>query len=299
MVIPMDHQVMKANRTTLFFLKLLRSMSYLPFPVLYCLSDCLYIFLYYFFRYRKKVVHENLINAFPEKNDEERRGIEKKFYRHLADLFVESIKMLTISSAEVNKRVIITNPELLTDNLQNGQGVIGVLGHYGNWELNALRFSLLTEQPRFIVYKPLSDTVFDDLLLQMRSRFGATLVPMKSVLRKLLQNRCIPTATVLLADQTPAKSEVQYFTTFLNQPTAVFLGVEKLAKASGNAVLFYDVRQVKRGHYQCTLVPLCSNPCEAPEHHITDTHVQYLDRVIRQEPAYWLWSHRRWKHKPL
>lgn len=273
-------------------------LSCLPFSVLYLLADGIFLLLYYGLKYRRRVVEENLIKSFPQKTTAEIQCIERKFYRHLADLMVESIKMFTISKAEVERRVRINNPQVLQESLESGQSVIGTIGHYGNWELNALRLSLLTSNPRIIVYKPLSNAFFNKAILKMRSRFGATLVSMKSIGRVLAKYRHQPTVTMLVGDQTPAKCEVQYFTRFLQQPTAVFLGVEKLAKATNSKVIFCDVRRLKRGYYECTFVPLFDEPQATAVYEITNAHVHYLEQIIEQQPEYWLWSHRRWKYHP-
>ncbi len=279
-------------------LGLLYLISLLPFWLLYMLSDCFYVLLYYIIKYRRQVVYENLLRAFPEKTEDERRVIEKQYFRHLGDLVVENVKMLTISKKDVLKRVLVPNPELITDIFAGGKSVIGALGHYGNWELNGLRFSLLFKERRIIVYKPLSDKYFDKAFINMRARFGVTLVAMKNTMRTLVKYRNERTVTVMVGDQTPSRSEISYFTEFLNQPTAVFLGVEKLAKLTDSAVVFCDIKRLKRGYYQCTFVPLFTEPKLTAEYEITNAHVQYLEQVIRQEPQYWLWSHRRWKFKP-
>jgi len=282
----------------LFILGILYLISLLPFRVIYLLSDFIYLVLYHVTKYRRKVVDENLLNAFPEKSPAERGTISKRYYHYLSDLMVESVKLLTISRKEVTKRVRVSNEELITESFGRGQSVIGILGHYGNWEMGALRFSQLFRERRIIVYKPLSNKFFDKVCKKLRSRFGATLVDMKSTLRKLISYKNEPTVTVLVGDQTPAKSEIKYFTNFLNQPTAVFLGVERLAKITNSAVVFCDVRRIKRGFYECNFVPLFADAKKTEEHEITDAHVHYLEEVIKEHPEYWLWSHRRWKHKP-
>jgi len=281
-----------------FILGLAYLISLLPFWLIYIIADGIYIILYYITGYRRKVVDENLLHAFPEKSDEERQIISKKYYHYLADLLLESTKLLTISKREVMKRVHVTNPELITDAFNEGKSVIGVLGHYGNWEMGALRFSQLFNERRVIVYKPLSNKFFDNVCIHMRSRFGATLVSMKSTMRRLIEYKNERTVTVLVGDQTPAKPEIQYFTEFLNQPTAVFLGVEKLAKYTNSAVVFCDVRRIKRGYYECSFKSLFTEPKLTANYEITNAHVKYLENVIREEPQYWLWSHRRWKFKP-
>lgn len=272
--------------------------SLLPLWLLYILSDLMYLLVYYVFRYRRKVVDENLLHAFPEKSGKERQVIRKRYFHYLTDLVVETVKLFTISEQEVKKRVLVSNPEIIKDAFSNGKSVIGVLGHYGNWEIGALRFSQLFSERRVIVYKPLSDNFFNNLMKRMRSRFGATLVSMKNTMRKLVEYRNERTVTVLVGDQTPAKAEIQYFTKFMNQPTAVFLGAERLAKLTNSVVVFCDLRIIKRGYYQCSFITLFKEPKLTNEHEITDTHVNYLEQVIRERPEYWLWSHRRWKFKP-
>ena len=278
---------------------LLYLLSLLPYFVLYLIADVLFFFIYYVIHYRRKVVQENLANAFPEKSLTERQAIEKKYFRFLADLIMETIKLTTLSPRETIKRVDVRDEMLLNNAaFKQGKSIIAAVGHYGNWESGCLRMGLVAERPCIIAYKPLSNPVYDKFFLDVRSRFGAILVPMKAAFRKVVEYRKQVTLTVLAGDQTPTRHEASYFTNFLNQPTAVFLGVEKLARATDSLVVFCDVRRVKRGYYSCTFVPLFDNPKLTAEYEITNAHVQYLEKVIREEPEYWLWSHRRWKFKP-
>jgi KDO2-lipid IV(A) lauroyltransferase len=283
------------SHLVLFFLYLL---SLLPFWFLYIISDILFVFIYYIIGYRKNVVQQNLQNAFPEKTAKERHDIQRKYFRYLADLIVETIKMISISPEELSRRVVSTNPEILNDILSSEKSIIAVAGHYCNWEMAALNVTAVTQKKFMIVYKPLSNTIFDEFFIKIRSRFRGIPVAMKMILRKLIELKNESTITVLLGDQTPVKHEATYFITFLNQPTAVFLGPEKMAKLLDSLVVFYDMRRVKRGYYSYTVVPLIQNAKETEPHEITKAHVHYLESVIREEPQYWLWSHRRWKFKP-
>lgn len=275
--------------------------SLLPFWLLYFISDVLYVVLYYLLGYRKAVVRENLANSFPEKTDAERINIEKKYYRYLGDLIVESIKSLSISKKEVMRRMLpatVQTDQLVADFFAQGKSILGVSGHYGNWEWAALSCSMMTDEGRYIVYKPLANKVFDTAFNQSRSRFGAETIAMKDVFRKLIKTRDQRSFTILLSDQTPVQESVQYFTPFLNQPTPVFLGVEKLAKALGSVVVFCDIVCVKRGYYTYNFIPLTTDPKHTAEHEITNMHVTHLEKTIKEIPQYWLWSHRRWKFKP-
>jgi KDO2-lipid IV(A) lauroyltransferase len=283
------------SRLGTFFLYLI---SLLPFWFLYLIADVLFIILYYITGYRRKVVEDNLRNSFPEKSEKERKLIEKKYFRYMADLIVESIKAISISATDAERRMKPTNPELVEHYLNNGKSIICVASHYGNWELGVLSFGLLTEKRRIGIYKPQSNEVFTDFFNNTRSRFGTTMISMKQTLRKLIEYKNEPTITLFGSDQTPVKHEINYFTTFLNQPTAVFLGAEKLSKMANSVVLFHQINFIKRGYYTYTFITLFENPGETKPYEITDAHVKYLEGIIREKPEYWLWSHRRWKFKP-
>lgn len=281
------------SRLGIFFLYLI---SLLPFWILYLISDCLFGVLYYIIGYRRKVVQENLANAFPGKTAEERADIEKRYFKYLADLIVETVKMITISKEEMQRRVVVTNPEVVQRYFDKGKSVTAVAGHYCNWEWAGLEFSIDTRL--FVIYKPLTSKVFDEFFIKVRSRFGGVAVAMKQTLRTMVAHKNEFTVTVFAGDQTPVREQTNYFTDFLNQPTAVFLGIEKIAKLIDSAVIFYDMKRVKRGFYTYTIVPLVENSKDSAPYEITEAHVKYLDSMIKREPQYWLWSHRRWKFKP-
>jgi KDO2-lipid IV(A) lauroyltransferase len=283
------------SRLGTFFLYL---MSLLPFWALYLISDFLFVIIYYITGYRRKVVQENLLNSFPEKSEEERRIIERKYFRYLADLIVESIKMITASKKSIRKRVTATNPELIDQYFAQGRSVMSALGHYGNWEMADLRLSLYVDKTILIVYKPLTNETFDNFFIKMRSRFGANLIAMKNVMRVMVKHKNEQIFSAFVADQTPVKHEATYFTTFLNQPTAFFLGIEKLAKLTDPVVIFCDVQRPKRGYYSYTVIPITEHPKETTTYEITQAYISCLETMIRREPQYWLWSHRRWKFKP-
>jgi KDO2-lipid IV(A) lauroyltransferase len=277
---------------------LLYLFSLLPFPVLYLLSDLLFLVLYYLVAYRRDVVAANLQNAFPEKNAVERDEIGRKFYRFLSDQLLESFKMRTLSRKELKRRFTLNNIEEVQQHFARGKGVIAATGHYANWEWGALILTATLTEPVIIVYKPIRDKIFEAMVNSMRSRFGAIMVSMKNTLRKIVEYRNQPFFAVLVSDQTPVAHETQYFTTFLSQPTAVFLGVEKLARMSANPVVFCHIDQPKRGHYNCTFTTLTDDPAATSEYAITEMHTRKLEEIIRHRPELWLWSHKRWKFKP-
>jgi KDO2-lipid IV(A) lauroyltransferase len=283
------------SRLGTFFLYLL---SLLPFWFLYLVADVVFVILYYIVGYRREVVQENLRNSFPEKTEAERKVIERKYFKYMADLMMETIKSVSMSEKQVRKRMIPTNPELVDHYFKQGKSIMAAAGHYCNWEMACLSFGFLTDERRVIVYKPQSNEVFTDFFNRTRSRFGATMISMRQTLRKMIEYKNELTFTVLATDQTPTLQDAKYFTTFLNQPTAVFLGIEKLTKVVNCVVIFYRIDLVKRGYYTYTFVPLVEEPEKTKPYEITEIHVKYLESLIREKPEYWLWSHRRWKIKP-
>lgn len=272
-------------------------LSFLPLNVLYIFSDGLFLILFHITKYRRAVVAENLKNAFPEKDETERKTITIQYYRYICDLIIESVKMISLSKAEAMERFKFVNPELLEEYFKQNKSVIAAAGHYGNWEM-ASNVGLITDKKILVVYKPLTNEIFERFLRKTRSRFNAKMVPMKTSFREILSYRKEPTVSIIVSDQTPVQSDAHYFTTFLNQPTAVFSGIEKLAKSYNYPVVFCDVKVVKRGHYTCEFIPLIEVPKDTAEQEITETHVKYLEKMIRKEPQYWIWSHKRWKFKP-
>jgi KDO2-lipid IV(A) lauroyltransferase len=270
----------------------------LPMRILYIFSDFLYLILYYVISYRRKVVAENLRNSFPEKSADELKAIEKKFYRHLADLMVEVLKLTHMSREQTLRRMTITNQELLDRLYNEGRDVIAVIGHYNNWEwLKSLIFH--TKFQTVSIYKPLQNKRFDRFLLGLRERGGMILTPMSLIIREILEARKNDRKSIysFVTDQTPPRGDIKYWTTFMNQDTPVYLGVEKIASKYDMAIVFFNVTKIKRGYYNYCPELLFEHTSGLPEHEITEKHVKRLEEIINQKPEYWIWSHRRWKHK--
>ena len=269
-------------------------LSLLPFQLLYQLSDFIFLLLYKFPGYRKKVVQKNLKNSFPSKTNDELGKIEKEFYHFLADLMIESVKLITTSRVQALKHFKIENMDLLEGYFAQGKSIIAVSGHYGNWEMMNI-LALDVKYQTNVVYKPLTNTLFDSFWNRVRSEFGATLVPMSKVLRHIASNRKNLSITLLVSDQTPSSPDAQFYTQFLNQHTPVFTGVEKIARSMNSPVVFCDITVIKRGYYSCKFVTIAEDPSAFAENEITLAHVAYLEGMINRNPQYWLWSHNRWK----
>jgi len=270
----------------------------LPLSVLYLFSDLLYYILYYVIKYRRVVVNTNLKNSFPEKKEEELRSIEKKFYRHLADLIIETLKLTHMSKNEQNKRFTYSNLDIIYKLNEAKRDVIAVLGHYNNWEWPTL-LPYYLRYTTIIIFKPLQNRHFNDFMNHQRSKFGIVLTPTSHVIRDILdfKRKNINTLSIFISDQIPSKGDIKYWTTFLNQDTAVFTGAGKIAAKYDMAIVFFHIQKVKRGHYNLDIELLHDHTKGLSENEITETHVRRLEEIINEKPEYWIWSHRRWKHK--
>jgi Kdo2-lipid IVA lauroyltransferase/acyltransferase len=274
------------------------TITLLPLRVLFVLSDFLFLVLYYFPSYRRKVVAQNLRNSFPEKTEKELHVIGKKFYRHLADLFIEILKLTHLSEAEHRRRVTFSNLQVLDNLLVQKRDVAAVLGHYNNWEWLSI-LSKCTGYKLSPIYKPLQNKYFDNFLTSLRNKYNTNPVAMSNIIREIISDRKenINAISAFVSDQTPAITSIRYWTDFLNQETPVYTGIEKIASKYDMALVYFDITKIKRGYYNMNVELMFEHTAGLPEHLITETHVKRLEKTIRDKPEYWIWSHRRWKHK--
>ncbi|MCZ4242969.1 lysophospholipid acyltransferase family protein [Pedobacter punctiformis] len=279
----------------IFFLSIL---SLLPLSVLYIVADVVYVLLYPLFGYRKKVVRENLVKSFPEKPLPEILAIEKQYYKYLSNLILEVIKMTSISKVELQKRYKFNGLEKLEEYFKENKGVLICSAHYGNWEWGTLAFGLAISANHYPIYKPLTNSTFDKWFIKVRSRFGNKMVPMRQTLRAVGETKNEASVFSFGNDQSPTVNDLHYWTTFLNQPASIQLGIEKIAKKTNRPVFYLKVKVLKRGYYEVDCIPLCLEPVKTAEFEITELHTRILEDNIKESPAFWLWSHRRWKHKP-
>jgi len=273
--------------------------SLLPFWLLYRLSDFTRFFLFTIFGYRKKVVLENLRNSFPEKSDEEIGKIARKFYKNLTDIILEVVKVRTIKLKTLQKRYVYKNLEIIDDQYNKGRSVIITIGHCGNWEWMGPTLNNAIKHRGYVVLKPLSDDVMDKYMKTIRTRFAEEeqLIPFKQTFRRLIKLKNQLILTVMAADQTPHKNEINYWSTFMHQDTPFFLGTEKMAKALDHSVVYLEIIRVKRGYYEISAKLITEDPKSTSQYEITEDFIKELESSIRKNPDNWLWSHRRWKYK--
>ena len=270
--------------------------SLFPLWYLYILSDILYLFAYKIYGYRKEIVYNNLSKSFPNKNNNEIIEIQDKFYRHFFDIIIESVKSISAKKDFFKKRVRFKNKEIFNKYNDLEKSVILAVSHYGNWEWGILGISINTNQKIVGVYKEINTKFFDNLMMKIRSKFGAKLIEMNQTPRYIIENKGKCMIIGLLADQSPTKNESNYWEIFLNQETPVYTGPEKISKKMNYPVIFCSMNKIKRGKYEVLIEELCINPLNTNDGEITSLYLQKIEDKIKEKPEYWLWTHRRWKH---
>lgn len=278
---------------------LLQGLALLPLSVLYVFSEGIYFLLAYVLSYRGRVVRENLRNSFPEKSEAEVQRLAKAFYRHFSQVVVEILKLARMSDADLKRRVIFRNPEVLERRFAEKRMVLGLASHIGNWEWVLTSGAIWLSAEVDGVYKPLSNPFFESFMCQLRTRTGAGLVPMRDTLRDMVQRRGEPRVVSLLSDQAAGPIDRPYWTTFMNQDAGFYTSADRLAARFKAPVVYVGIRRLRRGYYEIVLTELYdgNTPLPADEFSITEAFVRALEKDIRAAPEQYLWTHRRWKHK--
>jgi len=271
--------------------------SILPFRIFYFFSDLVYVLVYHIIGYRKAVVTENLTLAFPEKSEKEIKTIRKKFYKHLCDLFLEMTKTMAMSEKEMLKRFKYTNPEFIQD-LETRKSVAVMTSHYANWEWTVILQHHVQSQC-FAIYKRIRNPYFDKLAQRVRAKFNSKLVTSKNSIPLILSNKRNNVASIygFASDQSPKLNKAFHWQNFMGHNIPVFTGAEMLAKKCDLAVCYLNTVKVKRGYYEATFIPITENPKDFENYQITDKFLELVEKQIRETPEYYLWTHKRWKHR--
>lgn len=270
---------------------------FLPFRLLYALSDGVAFLLRAVVGYRTAVVYDNLRRAFPEKTEAAIKQIARASYRNLTDVTLETLKSYTMPLAEIQRRCPPINPELVNQYLDRGQSVILAGSHYNNWEYTGISMPPVFHGDTVTAFKPISNKLIDRYVNWTRARTGMVLISMDSTFavirqREREQQRSV---YVLLSDQSPSSKKSAHWVDFLGRDTASLPGLDVLARKFKLPVLYYHVRRLRRGFYEVEYFEICANPAEAAETDITRDYARRLEAIIREQPENWLWSHKRWK----
>lgn len=273
--------------------------SLLPFPVLYAVSDVLYLLIYRVAGYRKKLVRNNMRDSFPQKSSAELLNIERRFYHFFCDYILETIKLASISTDEMKRRVKFNGVQHILDSISQGHDVALYIGHYCNWEwMTSIRLHLPPEVMGAQVYHILNNKAFNALLLYIRSRMMTESISMQVILRRIIEVRREhqPQVIGFISDQVPLYPATRYWTDFLNhKDTIVITGTEVIAKKFGFSCVYFDISRPRRGYYDIDIVPMVENSKDIPDWDITEQYFRLFEQTICRAPEYWLWTHNRWK----
>ncbi len=276
---------------------MIKLLSRLPWALLYAFSAFLYFLAYYVVHHRQHVIREQLDKVFPALSAAEREAIHKQFLRNFCDVLVELLKSVSMSEADMRRRMRVTNAELARRYLDSGQSLMLLTSHLGNWEWLLHGVTLQLGYPVDAAYKPLHDAWAERLMLKVRSRFGARMVPAKELLADFFRRRGIVRAVGMNADQAPMSTDQRYWTQFLGQDTAFYVGAEQIARATRLPVLYARVRRVRRSFYEVEFLPLWDGREALEPHQVTERYARACEIDVLNRPADWLWSYRRWRLK--
>lgn len=276
---------------------LLWLISILPFRLFYFFSDFVFFVLFYVVGYRKRVVSENLARAFPGKSKKELKKIKKEFYRHMCDMFLEMVKTLNLSKEELKQRYKIINIEVLQDIVKD-KSVLIVCSHYANWEWN-VSINNYVNAKGYAVYQKIGNSYFDDLIKKIRAKWNTTLITQQETVKTVYRNvqNGVISAYGMVSDQSPQVKRAQYWSEFMGVKVPIFNGPESMARKLDLAVVFLKVSKVKRGYYQAEFIPITTSGKQTKKHQITDQFLRLTEDQIREKPEYYLWTHKRWKHR--
>lgn len=282
----------------LFFRFITFLFALMPFKVMYMLSDFTAFMLSRVVKYRRNVIYDNLKNSFPEKVASEIDDIAKGAYKNLADITLEGIKCFSMNEKNIRERYVFTNPELLDDSDRAEGSSIVLAAHYGNWEWGAMGLPLYFKKQIVGFYKPLSNVYIEKYGFQSRTKLGTVLITIGKTAWGFENHKHEPSIYFLVSDQNPA-SDNAHWVKFLNQNTACPIGGDKYARLYNYPVYFANIKRQKRGFYTVTLEELVLNPNDTPIESITQIFMQRVEKLIKEHPQDWLWSHKRWKMKRL
>lgn len=272
--------------------------SILPFRLLYALSDVIYFLMYRIFKYRKSIVKANLRLVFPDKSEQEITAITSKFYHHFCDMMVEAIKSMSISEYELLKRYKFTNVDLINDLEKKERSVILMCGHYGSWEWIFILQKHVSHKG-YAVYKRLENKYFDRLVKRIRARHKTYLITTKETFGVLNEANKKGDLTIngFVSDQSPKVQKAVHWNEFMGIKVPMYVGAEILAKKLDMAVVFFSVKRIKRGYYETTFTTIAEQPKEHKNYEITDQFFKLVEEQILEAPQYYLWTHKRWKHR--
>jgi KDO2-lipid IV(A) lauroyltransferase len=281
----------------IFLYPFLWLISILPHRVFYGFSDVVFFFVYHVFGYRRSVVRNNLELVFPKKQADEIHRIEKDFFKHMCDMFLETIKTMSLSKEQVRKKYDVLNIEVLRE-LERERSILIVCSHYANWEWN-VSINNYVDSKGYAVYQKIANKYFDAFIRKVRARWNTTLINQRETVKTVVRDKRDGVTGIfgLVSDQSPQRHRAQYWSEFMGIKVPVFNGAETMARKLDLAVVFLKVSKVKRGYYQAEFITIAERGKETKENEITEAFLRLTEQQIKEKPEHYFWTHKRWKHR--
>ncbi len=276
----------------------LRALGHVPLPVMYACAAALAFLMRDLLRYRRAVAQANLAAALPELDPAARSLVLRRHYDSLAAVLFELPRLSTMSAAELRARMALPDLPAVHAELARGHPVLVLAAHQGNWEWLLQALALGLGVPFLAAYKPPHSARADQLMLGLRGRFGARMVPGKRLLREVLRRRGSAHAIGMVADQVPTSSPGRVWLGFMGRPTAFFPGPAEIARAGRYSVYFLALRRLRRGHYETRFEPLAAADEPLDVATLIGRYAARVEALVRACPEDWAWTHRRWKLQP-
>jgi KDO2-lipid IV(A) lauroyltransferase len=271
--------------------------SILPHRLFYGFSDVVFFFVYSVFGYRRKVVRDNLTLVFPNKTGAEINRIEKDFFKHMCDMFLEMVKTMNLSKEQVKKKYKVLNIDVLKE-LEKERSILIVCSHYANWEWN-VSINNYVDSKGYAVYQKIANKYFDAFIRKVRARWNTTLINQRETVKTVVRDKRDGITGIfgLVSDQSPQRHRAQYWSDFMGIRVPVFNGAETMARKLDLAVVFLKVSKVKRGYYQAEFITIAEQGKQTEENEITEAFLRLTENQINEKPEHYFWTHKRWKHR--
>ncbi|MGB5555515.1 MAG: lysophospholipid acyltransferase family protein [Flavobacteriaceae bacterium] len=271
--------------------------SILPHRLFYTFSDVVRFWVYHVFGYRKKVVRKNLALVFPEKTEEERHNIEKEFYIHMCDMFLEMVKTMSLSKSAIKKKYQIANMKVVQE-IEKENSILILCSHYANWEWN-VSLNMYVKSKGYAVYQKVANKYFDRMVKNLRSKWNTTLITTHDTVKTVMQNKKNGVTSIygMVSDQSPMVQHAHYWDKFMGITVPFYNGAEIMARKLDLAVVFLKVSKVKRGYYSAEFIPITLAGKATAPNEITKKFIALTEAQIKERPEHYLWSHKRWKHR--
>ncbi len=253
---------------------------------------------YYASKRHRKIVKQNLHFLFGDTmSEEEIKSITKYSFKNLLLNFLHVMELRNISREELESKITIQNREVVERVHAEGRAVIYITAHYSSWELAGASLGAFVE-PLGAVYKRMKNREYEEWLLEGRAKFGNTNLEKNNVVKPLIKLLKAKKASALLID-TNISTKEGILVDFMGKKIRQTYTPAYLARKFNAAIIPGIIRTDDEENYTLTLfdeIPVVkTDDADADILQATQLQANWLASLIRKEPKFWFWLHRRFK----